>query len=262
MVTAEPTSSPARSHATAIADPTPRRLARMLAGTGSLWIACALATALAGELGRPGGIDLIRPTFSELIFTDLGARLVGISMVALAFASICISFALIDLEAPADRLARVLIAAWTGALVLAAIFPMSPVGAPPIWYDALHRYTALVGFACLPFAGLQLARRFRIDPRWRSTAVQVRLLSTASLLGIAAFVATFIPINDPMWLLGARQYSGITERLSLATNIALLAILAAAVLRAAAMRSRADAARGCQRRRKCAREKARQKRSE
>ncbi|WP_424534130.1 DUF998 domain-containing protein [Sphaerisporangium viridialbum] len=238
MGTAELTSSPAPSKATAIADPSPRRLARMLAGFGSLWIACALATALASELGRPGGIDLIRPTFSELIFTGLGARLVGISMIALASASICIAFALIDLQAPADRLAWVLIAGWTGALVLAAIFPMSPVGALPTWSDALHRYTALVGFVCLPVAGLRLARRFRTDPHWRSTVALVRLLSTASLLGIVAFVATFIPTNDPMWLLGARQYSGITERLPLATNIALLATLAAAVLRAAAQPAR------------------------
>ncbi|GII49338.1 hypothetical protein Psi02_57620 [Planotetraspora silvatica] len=219
-------------HATAVVDPNPRRLARMLAGVGSLWIACALATALAGELGRPGGIDLIRPTFSELIFTNLGARLVGISMIALAFASICIAFALVDLRAPDDRLAWVLFAGWTGALVMAAIFPMAPVGAPPIWHDTLHRYTALVGFVCLPVAGLRLARRFRTDPRWQSTVALVRLLSTASLLGIAAFVATFIPIDDPMWLLGARQYSGIAERVPLVTNIALLATLAAAVLRA------------------------------
>ncbi|MFC5008760.1 DUF998 domain-containing protein [Dactylosporangium cerinum] len=227
------------------ADPTSScRLARLLAGAGSLWIACAVAIAVASELGRPSGIDLIHPTFSELIFTTPGAHLVGISMVMLSFASICIIFALIDCQAPTGRLGRTLIGVWSVALVVAAIFPPTPVGTPPVWYDTLHRYAALVGFVCLPLAGIRLARRFRTHARWRSTATVVRACSTASLLGIAAFVSTFVPTGQPVWLIGARQYSGITERLPLASNIALLATLAAAVFSASRPRQPASM-RGC-----------------
>jgi len=233
MGTAELTSPHLSPQATLPADPARGRPAGMLARAGLLWIACTLATAVACELGRPGGVDLIRPTFSELIFTTVGARLVGVSMVSLACASICIAFALICRQAPTDGLALASIAGWTGALVLAAVFPMTQVGAPPTWYDRLHTCTALVGLICLPVAGLRLAVRFRADPRWQSTATLVRVLSVVSLLGIAAFLATFVPVPSPFWLLGARQYSGITERIPLAANIALLATLAAAVLRVA-----------------------------
>ncbi|RCG28593.1 DUF998 domain-containing protein [Sphaerisporangium album] len=236
MSTAEPPSSPARPHAAVTADPARHGLARMAAYAGCLWIACTLATAVAAELGRPGGLDLIRPTFSELIFTGPGARLVGLSMVSLAFASICVVFALAGLRAPTGRLAQALIAGWAGTLVVAAIFPMTPVGAPPVWHDTLHRYAALAGLVCLPVAGLRLARRFRDDPRWRPAVALLRPLSAASLLGVAAFLATFVPVDHPLWLLGARQYSGITERVPLAADLALLATLAGAVLRAAAPR--------------------------
>jgi hypothetical protein len=168
------------------AEPTsPSRLARPLAGAASLWIAFAVTIALASELGRPSGIDLVHPTFSELIFTTLGARLVGISMVMLAFASISIIFALIDRQAPTGRLVRVLIGVWSGALVVAAIFPPTPVGTPAVWYDTLHRYAALVGFVCLPLAGIRLARRFRTHARWRRTANAVAACSAASLLSAA-----------------------------------------------------------------------------
>ncbi|WP_432976217.1 DUF998 domain-containing protein [Dactylosporangium sp. CA-233914] len=218
----------------------PFRLARPLAGAGSLWIACAVAIALASELGRPSGIDLIHPTFSELIFTTLGARLVGVSMVMLSFASICIMFALIACLAPTGRLDRMLIGVWSGALVVAAIFPPTPVGTPAVWYDTLHRYAALVGFVCLPLAGIRLARRFRTHAWWRRSATVVRACSTVSLLGIAAFVSTFVPTGQPVWLIGARQYSGITERLALASNIALLATLAAAVFSASRRRQPAS----------------------
>src|SRR5258705_3549891 len=110
---------------------------------------------------------------------------------------------------------------------------MTKVGAPRTWYDQLHTCTAMVGLICLPVAGLRLALGFRADPRWQSTAILVRVLSAVSLVGIAAFLATFVPVASPFWLLGARQYSGITERIPLAANIALLATLAAAVLRIA-----------------------------
>ncbi|WP_433443562.1 DUF998 domain-containing protein [Nonomuraea sp. CA-141351] len=232
MSTPEMTSAVATSSAARDAR-SPGRLGRMLAGTSLAWVACALATAVASELGRPGRVDMIGPTFSELIFTGLGARLVGITMLALAFASVCVVFALIDGRAPADRLSLTFIAAWTIGLVLAAIFPMTPVGAPPVWYDALHRYVALAGLVCLPLAGLRLARGFRADPGWQRLAAPVRVLSAASLVGVAAFLCTFIPVDDPVWLLGARQYSGITERVPLAANTLLLATLGAALRRRA-----------------------------
>lgn len=65
-----------------------------------------LTPAPAAATIRVGPRHRLHPTFSELVFTPIGARLVGISMVALAFASIYIVFALVDLQAPVDRLPR------------------------------------------------------------------------------------------------------------------------------------------------------------
>lgn len=123
------TSPPPTSRATH----TPGQPAVMLAWTGMMWLACVLATATVSELRRPGGVDLMRPTFSELIFTSVGARLVGVSMVSLACASICVAFALVCRPAPTDRPALALIAGWAAALTVAAAFPMTPPGAPATW---------------------------------------------------------------------------------------------------------------------------------
>ncbi|MEV6986384.1 DUF998 domain-containing protein [Sphaerisporangium sp. NPDC051017] len=221
---------PAQTAEPAVGD----RLARMLARAGGLWLACGVGTAVASELGRRGGIDLIRPTFSELIFTNPGTRLVGLSMVSLAFAAVCVALALDGLRAPADRLTWTLVGGWSGTLIVAAIFPMTSAGAPPAWHDSLHRYAALAGLLCLPLAGLRLARRSKADPRRLPAMPLVRLLCVASMLGVAAFLATFVPVGHPLWLLGARQYSGVTERVALVADVALLATLMAAALRTSA----------------------------
>lgn len=212
-------------------DPTLRLLTRLLATSALCWLACAIGVAFFVDYAYYGQLDPFRSTFSEFIFTEQGARLVGVSMLATAFGSLVLGGALISAKVPGGRAAAWLIGVWALGLGIAAVFPMEPVHEPLTPHGAVHRYAALTGFVSLPLAGLLLAARFRGHPHWASLSRPLRLLSAAGLLGVLAFLATFLPLAEPVWLFGQRGYSGITERLLLAAHVVLLGLLSWRVLR-------------------------------
>ncbi|MGO1054595.1 DUF998 domain-containing protein [Crossiella sp. CA198] len=207
-------------------DPTLRLLTRLLATSALCWLACAAAVALFIDYVYFGQLDPFRSTFSEFIFTRQGARLVGISMLATAFASLVLGAALISAKVPGGRAAAWLIGVWALGLGIAAVFPMEPVHEPLTAHGAVHRYAALTGFITLPLAGLLLATRFREHPQWACLTRTLRVLSALGLAGVLAFLATFLPLERPLWLFGERGYSGLTERLLLAAHVVLLLVLA------------------------------------
>ena len=108
--------------------------------------------------------------------------------------------------------------------LIALIFPGATILSLVIFFSAYMLVDGIFGI----ISAVRAIRRK--EDRW-GLLIFEGLLNIA--VGIAAFLATFVPVASPFWLLGARQYSGITERIPLAANIALLATLAAAVLRVA-----------------------------
>ncbi|MBP2474466.1 hypothetical protein JOF53_003338 [Crossiella equi] len=212
-------------------DPTLRLLTRALAVTALTLLSCATGLALFVDLGHLGQLNPIRSTFSELIFTEQGARLVGVCLLAAASGSLALAGALVGAAAPGCRSAAWLLVVWAAGLLLAAVFPMEPVHEPITLYGAVHRYSAALGFLALPVAGLLLATRFRGDPRWGRLSTPLRVLAWAGLTGVGAFLATFVPVDRPLWLLGERGYSGAAERLLLAAHVVLLVVLTWRVLR-------------------------------
>jgi hypothetical protein len=199
-------------------------LARRLAMFSLLAIAGSFAAATAGEVSRPGGMNLTGPTVSELVFTSVGAWLVAPSMVLLAAGSVAGFVALAGLGV-SDRRIWALVTTWSAGLLTAAIFPMEPVGAAMTWRGSLHRYAALVGFVCLPLAGALLSRLLRADPGRPWPCRPLLPLSAVSLSAVALFTVTFaVPV---------RHYSGAAERVLLLADIALLVTVALGVLRAA-----------------------------
>ncbi|MCO1580059.1 DUF998 domain-containing protein [Crossiella sp. SN42] len=207
-------------------DPTLRLITRLLATSALCWLACAVLVAVFVDFVYFGQLDPFRSTFSEFIFTEQGARLVGVSMLATAFGSLVLGGALISAGVPGGRRAAWLIAVWALGLGVAAVFPMEPVHEPLTPYGAVHRYAALTGFITLPLAGLLLAARFRGHPQWSPLCRPLRVVSMLGLAGVLAFLATFLPLDRPMWLLGERGYSGAAERLLLAAHVVLLLLLA------------------------------------
>jgi hypothetical protein len=233
-----------------------------------LWLVFCLVIAVAAELGRPGGADLIGPTFSELIFTDRGARLVGAAMLAAAFAVASVSRTLLDAGAPVDRPATILLGGWVTTMAIAAVVPMTPVGAPFAWHDSVHRWVALAGLLCLPLAGLRLSRALTSTSAsaappglaTESASGDVTTIESASGLttppgaliesatgsgirgrapaaairwtcrGALVSLAAFVLVSLAGEESGLYAYRGITERVTLAADLLLIGLLAATPL--------------------------------
>lgn len=168
-------------------------------------IGCLLAgvaTALYVEITGASVEDPIRSTFSEYIYTDQGARLVGVAMVLVGLAALSVSSALVPPQA------RWLTGTFGIGLMLLAVFPQEPADMPLTWHGAIHRYVALTAFIALPAAALRLNDR------------TLRFLAIGSLATLVIFVATFVPAT------GARAYSGLAERVLLAIDLVILLVMA------------------------------------
>lgn len=181
-------------------------------------VAIALYVDIAGSAVE----DPLRATFSEYVHTDVGATLVGVAMVLVGFAALALVGALLLGPHPAARHAGRLVAVFGVGLVLLAVFPQEPADEPLTWHGAIHRYVALTAFVALPLAALVLRDRV------------LRLLAAGSLATLVVFVATFLPVT------GMRDYSGLVERVLLAADLVIIAVMAhrAATVRAVAAATR------------------------
>lgn len=113
-----------------------------------------------------------------------------------------------------QRVAVVLLVAWTAGLLAAAVIPTNEPGRPMDTAAYLHRYASVVAFVVLPIAGWLLAGHLggRVGP-W------LRALALTSLLLAGAMVWSAYP--------GDRVLIGLAERLLILTEVAVLALVAA-----------------------------------
>ena len=175
-----------------------------------------LAIAIYVDIAGSAVEDPLRATFSEYVHTDVGATLVGVAMVLVGFAALALVGTLLLGTLPAARQAGRLVAVFGVGLVLLAVFPQEPADEALTWHGAIHRYVALTAFVALPLAALVLRDRV------------LRLLAAGSLATLVVFVATFLPVT------GMRDYSGLVERVLLAADLVIIAVMAhrAATVRA------------------------------
>ncbi|MEH1097576.1 DUF998 domain-containing protein [Micromonospora sp. CPCC 205561] len=178
----------------------------------------ALATLLA-VIGHVEVNENLNPwalTVSDFAVSDRGG-VIDAAMVVLAAATAVLLPALRPAGARAGRTAELLLGAWIGGLLLAALVPTNEPGLPMDTAAYVHRYASVVAFLALPVAGWLLARGLP-----EAVGRRVRVLAAASVVLAAAMVWSAYP--------GDRLLLGLVERLLIVTEVAVLAVVATALL--------------------------------
>ncbi|MFG2099145.1 DUF998 domain-containing protein [Micromonospora echinaurantiaca] len=197
-------------------------------------IALAALLAVIGHLEVNEDLNPWSLTVSDYAVSDRGG-VIDVAMVVLAVATAALLPALRRAATSPDgsrpearqtdarqtgagRLTEVLLAAWVGGLLLAAVVPTNEPGLPMDTAAYVHRYASVVAFLALPVGGWLLARRLPdAAGRW------VRGFALASLALAAVMVWSAYP--------GDRVLLGLIERLLILTEVALVATVALTLLR-------------------------------
>ncbi|MBB3729401.1 DUF998 domain-containing protein [Nonomuraea dietziae] len=125
--------------------------------------------------------------------------------------------------APIRGLPERLLMVWSGALIVAAIIPTTPIGMDMTLTAEIHRWVSVAAFVSLPAAGALLVPRLAADERWKAVSRPVEWVALAGGLGLLAITYVALP--------GDRVMIGLVERGLLAAEVALLAVLAARLVR-------------------------------
>lgn len=187
--------------------------------SGLLALGGIAVAALLAVIGHVEVNDDLNPwalTVSDFAVSDRGG-VIDAAMVVLAVATAVLLPALRRAHRSPGRTAEVLLAAWVGGLLLAAVVPTNEPGLPMDTAAYVHRYASVVAFLALPVAGWLLAARLPVGAR------AVRWLVLASLALAAAMVWSAYP--------GDRLLIGLIERLLILAEVAVLAVVAGTLLR-------------------------------
>ncbi|MFI5833803.1 DUF998 domain-containing protein [Micromonospora sp. NPDC051300] len=179
-------------------------------------IALAAVLAVIGHLEVNDDLNPLSLTVSDFAVSDRGG-VIDAAMAVLAAATAVLLPAL--RRAGADRVPVALLAAWSAGLLAAAVVPTNSPGLPMDTAAYVHRYASVLSFLALPLAGWLLARRPGGPP-----ARRLRALTLTSLLLAVAMIWSAYP--------GDRAMIGLTERLLILTETALLATVALHLARA------------------------------
>lgn len=201
--------------------PTARLLALVTAGGAVL---ATVLTVLAHLASAPE-MDAVSLTISDYAVSDRGAPIEA-AMFVLGAASLALPLGLRAAGTPVGRLPAVLLVGWSAGLMAAAVVPTDPQGTAQLTTQGyVHRYVSVTAFVCLPVAALLAVRRLGGDPRWRGTLRAVRALAVTSVLGLAGLYLVAYP--------GDRVMMGLVQRILVATEVLLLAVLAVRLYRVA-----------------------------
>ncbi|MET8044214.1 DUF998 domain-containing protein [Micromonospora sp. NPDC005215] len=192
--------------------------------TGLLALGGIALAALLTVIGHLEVNDDLSPwalTISDFAVSDRGG-VIDVAMVVLALATVALLYGLHRTDSPRPdpgRTAELLLGAWVGGLLLAAVVPTNEPGTAMTTAAYLHRYASVIAFLALPVGGWLLARRDHLTPaaRW------LRGLALTSLVLAAAMVWSAYP--------GDRVLIGLAERLLILTEVGVLTTVALALTR-------------------------------
>ncbi|MEU5783739.1 DUF998 domain-containing protein [Micromonospora lupini] len=185
-------------------------------------IALAAVLTVIGHLEVNDDLNPWALTISDFAVSDRGG-VIDVAMVVLALATVALLYGLRRAHPPRPRsspTAELLLGAWVGGLLLAAVVPTNEPGTAMTTAAYLHRYASVIAFLALPVGGWLLARQDRLA----SAARTLRTLVLLSLVLAAAMVWSAYP--------GDRVLIGLAERLLILTEVAVLATVAVVQARA------------------------------
>ncbi|GAA2657263.1 DUF998 domain-containing protein [Nonomuraea recticatena] len=175
-----------------------------------------------GQFDPDPYLDPMNVTISEYAVADRGG-VTEVAMVAMGLGSLVLLAALRAAGAPIRGLPERLLMVWSGALIVAAIIPTTPIGMDMTLTAEIHRWVSVAAFVSLPAAGALLVPRLASDERWKAVSRPVEWVALAGGLGLLAITYVALP--------GDRVMIGLVERGLLAAEVALLAVLAARLVR-------------------------------
>ncbi|MBG6067963.1 DUF998 domain-containing protein [Micromonospora ureilytica] len=179
-------------------------------------IALAALLTVIGHLEVNDDLNPWALTISDFAVSDRGG-VIDVAMVVLALATVALLYGLRrtgPLRPRSGRTAELLLGAWVGGLLLAAVVPTNEPGTAMTTAAYLHRYASVVAFLALPVGGWLLARQPDLAPAART----LRTLVLLSLALAAAMIWSAYP--------GDRMLIGLAERLLILTEVAVLATVA------------------------------------
>jgi hypothetical protein len=195
-------------------------------------IVFAVVAVVVGQLDPDPYLDPVNVTISEYAVSDRGG-VTEIAMAVLGIGSLALLAGLRAAGAPVRGVPERLLMVWSGALVVAAVIPTTPIGQNLDLAAQIHRYVSVAAFVSLPAAGALLVPRLAASADWKPVARAVEWVALAGGFGLLAITYVALP--------GERVMIGLVERLLLGAEVALLAVLAAWLVRLAWRRQRAEA---------------------
>ncbi|WP_214406645.1 DUF998 domain-containing protein [Pseudonocardia lacus] len=193
------------------------------------------------HLDGVGTVDPIVQTLSDYVAVPGGYSLLGVAALALAAAVGLLGAGLRGWGLAAPGAPAALMAAASGGLVAAAVFPTNVPGTPAGPIANVHRVAGAVVLVALPVAAWMVARRAAASPAWRAAAPVLTRLAVAT----AALSALFLLSNVPIVISGSPLFAvlGVLQRVLYAVMLVLLLMIAfAARSTAAAGRTAVDLA--------------------
>lgn len=190
-------------------------------------IACAsiVFTAFAiiiGQFGPDSYLDPLQITISEYAVADRGG-VTEVAMVVMGLGSFALLGGMRAVGAPVRGLPEMLLLVWSGALIVAAIIPTTPVGHDLTTTALVHRYVSVAAFVSLPVAGALLVRRLAAHAQWKPVARPVGWMALAGGVGLLTITC--------VTLFADRALIGLVERFLLGAEAGLLAVLAVWLVR-------------------------------
>ncbi|WP_345566535.1 DUF998 domain-containing protein [Nonomuraea rosea] len=193
----------------------------------------AVVAVVVGQLVPDPYLDPMNITVSEYAVADRGG-VTEVAMAVLGIGSLALLAGLRSAGAPVRGMPGRLLMVWSGALIVAAIIPTTPIGHDLDLAAQIHRYVSVAAFVSLPAAGLLMVPRLNADPDWKPVARVVEWVTLAGGFGLLAITYVALP--------GDRVLIGLVERLLLGAEVALLAVLAGWLVRLAWRRRAVEAA--------------------
>ncbi|WP_219471593.1 DUF998 domain-containing protein [Nonomuraea rhizosphaerae] len=185
-------------------------------------IVFAVVGVVVGQLDA--SLDPLNMTVSEYAVSDRGG-VTEIAMAVLGLGSLVLTLALKAADAPVRGMPEKLLMLWSGALIVAAVIPTTPLGDDLTLTAQIHRYVSVAAFVSLPAAAALLVPRLAADEAWKPIARTVEWVALAGGLGLLAITYVALP--------GGGVMIGLVERLLLGAEVALLAVLAGWLVRLA-----------------------------
>ncbi|GAA4223957.1 hypothetical protein FHR32_003065 [Streptosporangium album] len=186
-----------------------KRLYPLVACAG---IVMAAVATVVGQIDPDPHLDPLNLTIGEYAALDRGGA-VEFAMASLGIGSFALVAGLRAAGVPVGAVAERLMLAWSTALVVIAIMPVT---APMYPYVSVTAFATV--FVSMPVAGALMVTRFSQDEGWRAVARPMEWLALAGGFGLLAITYVALP--------GDRVLIGLAERVMLGTEIALVGVLA------------------------------------